>query len=330
MQPCSFAFSAICRNASRSCATARSRLSASSGSLKVINTLMPPFEPTEHVASRARWRLAPRGSGNSIVRPWRRRGMPEQAEMMEWRGCEVVDQDGDKVGKLDEIYIDRETSKPEWAVVNTGLFGRKSSFVPLKDALREGEMIRVPYQKEHIKEAPSVDPDGEISPEEEQRVYAHYGLDYSQAQSGSGLPQGETGASSATAANDSGVATTAAGSGVTAEGGTGAPAGSGGDGPMTGADDADGTTGTPGTEQSELQPSAAGGAVQPGSAGGDVQAGGTGGTGGTQSGGGGLRLQRMIQEDIRMSGEGDEVVERRTVQEERLSSEADDANEGRS
>src|SRR3954451_14759716 len=193
MQPCSFAFSAICRNASRSCATARSRLSASSGSLKVINTLMPPFEPTEHVASRARWRLAPRGSGNSIVRRWRRRGMPEQAEMMEWRGCEVVDQDGDKVGKLDEIYIDRETSKPEWAVVNTGLFGRKSSFVPLKDALREGEMIRVPYQKEQIKDAPSVDPDGEISPEEEQRVYAHYGLDYSQAQSGSGLPQGGSG-----------------------------------------------------------------------------------------------------------------------------------------
>src|SRR3954471_2267027 len=190
MQPCSFAFSAICRNASRSCATARSRLSASSGSLKVINTLMTPFEPTEHVASRARRRLAPRASGNPMVRPRRRRGMPEQAEMMEWRGCEVVDQDGDKVGKLDEIYIDRETSKPEWAVVNTGLFGRKSSFVPLKDALREGEMIRVPYQKEQIKDAPSVDPDGEISPEEEQRVYAHYGLDYSQAQSGSGLPQG--------------------------------------------------------------------------------------------------------------------------------------------
>src|SRR3954454_22152668 len=287
MQPRPFAFAEICMNASRCCSTARSRLSASNGSLNVINTLMTPFEPTQPVRSRARRRLAPRASGNPMVRPRRRRGMPEQAEMMEWRGCEVVDQDGDKVGKLDEIYIDRETSKPEWAVVNTGLFGRKSSFVPLKDALREGDMIRVPYQKEHIKEAPSVDPDGEISPEEEQRVYAHYGLDYSQAQSGSGLPQGETGASSATAANDSGVATTAAGSGVTAEGGTGAPAGSGGDGPMTGADDADGATGTPRTQQSELQPSAAGGAVQPGSAGGDVQAGGTGGdvqTGGTGTG----------------------------------------------
>src|SRR4051795_9263979 len=231
MQPCSFAFSAICRNASRSCATARSRLSASSGSLKVINTLMTPFEPTEPVRSRARRRLAPRGSGNSIVRRWRRRGMPEQAEMMEWRGCEVVDQDGDKVGKLDEIYIDRETSKPEWAVVNTGLFGRKSSFVPLKDALREGEMIRVPYQKEHINEAPSVDPDGEISPEEEQRVYAHYGLEYSQTQSGSGLPEGETAAGTETGrGGESGAGTAAAAAGVTAAGGTGSPGDGAGDG----------------------------------------------------------------------------------------------------
>src|SRR3954452_11578796 len=118
--------------------------------------------------------------------------MPEEAEMMEWRGCQVVDQDGDKVGKLDEIYLDRETGKPEWAIVNMGLFGRKSSFVPLKDALREEDMIRVPYQAEQIKEAPSVDPDGEISPEEEQQVYAHYGLDYSQAESGSGLGTSNT------------------------------------------------------------------------------------------------------------------------------------------
>src|SRR3954452_6467499 len=143
-----------------------------------------PCRTSSETTVRPRWRGYPffsHGGG---------RDMPQQGEIMEWRGCEVVDQDGDKVGKLDEIYVDRETSQPEWAIVNTGLFGRKSSFVPLKDALREGEMIRVPYQKEQIKDAPSVDPDGEISPEEEQRVYAHYGLDYSQAQSGSGLPQG--------------------------------------------------------------------------------------------------------------------------------------------
>jgi sporulation protein YlmC with PRC-barrel domain len=182
--------------------------------------------------------------------------MPEQGQVMEWRGSEVVDQDGDKVGKIDEIYIDRETGKPEWAIVNTGLFGRKSSFVPLKDALREGDMIRVPYQKGHIKDAPKVDPDGEISPEEEQQVYAHYGLDYSQAQSGSGLPEGEPAAgASATAPSGAGPATAT-------------PSGSG-----SGIDTA---------------------AAKRGSA---------------------LRLQRVIHEDVRVEGAGDEVVERRTVQE---------------
>jgi sporulation protein YlmC with PRC-barrel domain len=203
--------------------------------------------------------------------------MPEQADVMEWRGCEVVDRDGDRVGKLDEIYVDRETGKPEWAIVNTGLFGRKSSFVPLKDAMREGDLIRVPYEKDHVKDAPSVEPDGEISADEEQRVYAHYGLEYSQARSGSGLPEGE---SAAGASAGGGVASRTA---STAGGGTG----------MTSA----GAAGTP------PRASAA--------------------EAGNGDSGAGLRLQRVIREDVRLGGEGDEVVERRTVQEERLRSDED-------
>jgi sporulation protein YlmC with PRC-barrel domain len=234
--------------------------------------------------------------------------MPEQAEMMEWRGCEVVDQDGDKVGKLDEIYLDRETGKPEWAIVNTGMFGRKSSFVPLKEALREGDMIRVPYQKEQIKDAPSVDPDGEITPEEEQQVYSHYGLEYSQARSGSGLGEGtstgEPMADQGTQADTSGSDTSGSGisgsdtsgSGIsgsdTSGSGTGGSDTSGsGTGPRdtTAADTA--TSGTPATTSDD-----------------------DAGNGRSR---GGMRLQRMIQEDVRVGGEGD-VVERRTVEEERV------------
>jgi sporulation protein YlmC with PRC-barrel domain len=110
--------------------------------------------------------------------------MGDQSDVMEWRGFEVVDRDGDKVGKLDEIYLDGETGEPEWAVVHTGLFGRKSSFVPIREAMREGDMIRVPYQRDQIKDAPSIDPDGELSQEEERQIYEHYGLEYSQAGSG--------------------------------------------------------------------------------------------------------------------------------------------------
>lgn len=219
--------------------------------------------------------------------------MPDHAEIMEWRGNEVVDQDGDKVGKLDEIYVDRETGQPEWAIVNTGLFGRKSSFVPLKDALREGEMIRVPYQKEQIKDAPNVDPDGEISQEDEQRVYAHYGIGYSETQSQSGLPQG--GAASGGDAQQAGDGTSDAAAAPRDES----------TGTATGGDTA--TAGETGT------------AASSGDAGTAASGGDTGtAASGDESARSGVRLQRMFQEDVRLGGEGDEVVERRTVEETRV------------
>jgi sporulation protein YlmC with PRC-barrel domain len=107
--------------------------------------------------------------------------MGKQPDVMDWHGFEVIDRDGDKVGKLDEIYLDGETGGPDWAIVNTGLFGRRSSFVPLREAIRDGDMIRVPYPRDQIKDAPSIDPDDEVSPDEEHEIYEHYGLEYSPA-----------------------------------------------------------------------------------------------------------------------------------------------------
>src|SRR4051794_39982235 len=100
----------------------------------------------------------------------------------EWRGRTVVDRDGDKIGKLDEIYLDQETGKPEWALVNMGLFGTRSTFVPLADADAAGDEVRVRWEKAHVKEAPSVEADGQLSHEEEAQLYQHYGFDYSDAE----------------------------------------------------------------------------------------------------------------------------------------------------
>jgi uncharacterized protein (TIGR02271 family) len=100
-------------------------------------------------------------------------------DVREWRGRTVVDREGDKIGKLDEIYLDRETGDPEWALVNTGLFGTKSSFVPLRGAAPDGDDVRVGYAKEQVKDAPSIDADGELSQGEESELYRHYGLEYS-------------------------------------------------------------------------------------------------------------------------------------------------------
>jgi uncharacterized protein (TIGR02271 family) len=114
--------------------------------------------------------------------------MSEFTQVYEWRGRTVVDSEGEKVGKLDEIYLDRQTNEPEWALVNTGLFGTKSSFVPLKGAAPAGEDVRVAYAKEQVKDAPAVEADGELSEQEEAHLYRHYGVDYS----ADPLPQAST------------------------------------------------------------------------------------------------------------------------------------------
>ena len=120
--------------------------------------------------------------------------MPEVTHAYEWRGREVVSRDGDKIGTLDEIYLDTESGEPEWAAVTTGLFGTKQSFVPLAQADPQGGRVTVPYSKDQVKDAPSIDPDGELSQEDEARLYRHYGLEYSERRSGTGLPEGTQGA----------------------------------------------------------------------------------------------------------------------------------------
>jgi uncharacterized protein (TIGR02271 family) len=92
-----------------------------------------------------------------------------------WRGRTLVDRDGDKIGKIQDVYLDRSTGEPEWVAVKTGLFGSNVSFVPIRDASPTGDDLRVAYEKDQVKDAPNVDPDGELSPEEERRLYQHYG-----------------------------------------------------------------------------------------------------------------------------------------------------------
>ena len=105
---------------------------------------------------------------------------PAMTEAYEWNGRKVVDRDGEKVGKVDEIYLDRESGEPEWALVNTGLFGSKSNFVPLSGAKPAGEDVEIAFTTDQVKDAPGIEPDGDLSSEEEQTLYEHYGFGYSE------------------------------------------------------------------------------------------------------------------------------------------------------
>jgi len=94
-----------------------------------------------------------------------------------WRGNDAHDRDGDKIGEIKEIYLDRATGRPQWALVSTGLL-KGQSFVPLEGAAEEPDGVRFAYDKAQVKDAPSIDVDQELSPEEEQRLYVHYGLEW--------------------------------------------------------------------------------------------------------------------------------------------------------
>jgi uncharacterized protein (TIGR02271 family) len=116
--------------------------------------------------------------------------MPTIDDVKTWRGEQAHGRDGEKLGTIADIYLDRDSGEPEWAAIKTGLFGTKVSFAPLAEATHSGDGVQLPYTKDQVKDAPNAEADGELSQEEEAALYRHYGLDYSDAPSDSGLPTG--------------------------------------------------------------------------------------------------------------------------------------------
>ena len=118
--------------------------------------------------------------------------MPTIEDVKTWRGNAAIGPDENKLGTVEDIYLDQETGEPEWVALKTGMFGSKLSFAPLAQARLEGDTVVLPYEKDQIKSAPRVEADGALSQEEEAELYRHYGLDYTETRSDSGLPAGGT------------------------------------------------------------------------------------------------------------------------------------------
>ena len=98
-------------------------------------------------------------------------------QLLQQRGQDLYDSHDDKVGTVEEIYLDHASGEPEWALVHTGLFGTKSTFVPLRGASERGGTLSVPYEKGKVKDAPNIDADGELSRAEEDELYRYYELE---------------------------------------------------------------------------------------------------------------------------------------------------------
>src|SRR3954452_23480104 len=104
----------------------------------------------------------------------------------EWPGRDVLDSGGERLGGVREIYLDRETGHPEWVLVDVE--NDTARFVPLVDASIGEATIRVAHSASEIRSAPGIGAEAQIDQAEERRLYAHYGLGYSEDASGSGLP----------------------------------------------------------------------------------------------------------------------------------------------
>jgi uncharacterized protein (TIGR02271 family) len=118
--------------------------------------------------------------------------MQDMTQAYDWHGRTLVDAQDEKIGKVEEIYLDEQTGQPEWALVHTGLFGGKSNFVPLAGASTDGEDVRVPVSKGQVKDAPGIEADGQLSQEQEAQLFEHYGVRYDESGTvtAEGQPQG--------------------------------------------------------------------------------------------------------------------------------------------
>ena len=101
----------------------------------------------------------------------------EKERMLQFRGKDLADRDGERVGRIVEIYLEAESGEPEWVLVHTGLFGPKRTFVPLAGATEADGQLRVPLEHGTVKDAPQIEPNGQLTTEEEAELFRHYGLE---------------------------------------------------------------------------------------------------------------------------------------------------------
>ena len=113
------------------------------------------------------------------------------AKLGDWRGKDVLDRDGEKIGKLEDVYIDTETDVEEFGTVKEGLISKHLTFVPLQDVRANPNYLQVKVAKALVKEAPNVETEAELSAFDEEGVYRHYGISYAPPSTPSGRRLGK-------------------------------------------------------------------------------------------------------------------------------------------
>lgn len=105
----------------------------------------------------------------------------------DWLGKFIVDTDGERIGKLHDVYVDVETDQPQFGTVKEGFFDRHLTFVPLVGVSVGPDSLRATVEKSLVKSAPDMDLQGqEMSQADESALYHHFGMNYTAPTSESG------------------------------------------------------------------------------------------------------------------------------------------------
>jgi hypothetical protein len=110
-----------------------------------------------------------------------------QPNLADWRGKDLIDNAGEKIGKLEGVYVDVETDEPMFGTVKEGFIGRHLTFVPLAAVTTGPDYLQVAVSADAVKEAPNIELQGdELSQADESRLYHHYEFNYTAPDTPSG------------------------------------------------------------------------------------------------------------------------------------------------
>jgi hypothetical protein len=112
--------------------------------------------------------------------------MVEVDNIADWKGKDLIDRDDEKVGKVEDVYVDTENDRPVFVTVKEGFVSKHLTFVPLYGAAASPDGLKVSVSKAQIKDAPNIDQGGELSQNDEANLYGHYELTYAPASNPSG------------------------------------------------------------------------------------------------------------------------------------------------
>ena len=113
--------------------------------------------------------------------------MAHQQNIAEWRGKDLIDSSGERIGKLQDVYVDVETDEPMFGTVKEGLIGRHLTFVPLAGVGLGPDSLQVSVSREQVKSAPNIEMHGdELSQADESTLYHHYQINYTPPDTASG------------------------------------------------------------------------------------------------------------------------------------------------